>query len=72
MYTRNPQCIVTGTLLEMKDLDIASNFLVSQRLRPSSGAKAESINTEADPDDEEFDQKQCVYLLKFVEQTGPG
>lgn len=64
---------MTGVLLEMKDLDIASNFLVSRKLVPSTGEEATDVDADEDDQaDDEFNQKQCTYLLKFVEQTAPG
>ena len=35
VYSRNHLCSITGTLLEIKALDVAANFMVSNKLRPS-------------------------------------
>ena len=35
VYSRNHLCSITGALLEIKALDVAANFMVSNKLRPS-------------------------------------
>lgn len=56
-------CSITGVLLEVKDLDLASNFIVSKALSPTSpSAEAQSIDQD---NDEDFDERQCAYLLRF-------
>jgi len=36
VYQRNSYCSVTGVYLEVKDIDLASNFLITHKLRPTA------------------------------------
>ena len=50
-------CSITGVLLEVKDLDLASNFIVSKALSPTSlSAEAQPITRDNDKY-EEFDER---------------
>ena len=55
VYSRNNYCSITGALLEVKPLDVAANFMVSNRLRPNKLQKGQlnSINSNLDDDDKE-------------------
>ena len=59
VYSRNNYCSITGTLLEVKPLDVAANFMVSNRLRPNKLQKGQlnSINSnleDVDKEDQDF------------------
>ena len=42
VYQRNMFCLITGVLLEIKDDDIASNYKISNPLKPSFDALVDS------------------------------
>ena len=54
VYQRNSYCNVTGVYLEVKDPDLASNFMLTRKLRPS-GDKPIPINSGAGDNDKEND-----------------
>ena len=76
VFQRNNFCNVTGVLLEVKDTDLASNYLVSNKLRPTNGGPPQPINSDEAGDkgenDEEFEDKQCTYVLRLSAFTPPA
>lgn len=76
VYQRNNYCNVTGVLLEVKDTELASNYLVSRKLRPTDGGSPRPINADEagdkGEDDEEFEDKQCNYVFRLSVFTPPA
>ena len=69
VFQRNNFCQVTALFLEVKDVELASNFLVSRPLRPTKGL-AVGINEDGGVEQEaesgeEYDERQCAYLMKL-------
>lgn len=60
VFTRNLYCSVTGVLLELKDPDIISNYIVSKPLSPNLGTLPVSLNvfSDADAGEEEDDVEE--------------
>ena len=72
VFQRNNFCNVTGMLLEVKDYDIASSFLLSHSLHPTNSSKGASNAINADDKDDgesekedEASSKLCRYIIKF-------
>ena len=76
VYQRNNFCKITGVHLEVKDIELAANFLVSNPLQApsdSQASKPQPINAD-DKDDGSQDvvseDNTCAYLLCFSAFTG--
>ncbi len=69
VYQRNIYCNITGVLYQIKDTDIANNFIVSKPLVPSDSGQSFPIDT--NDDKEGSSEKPVVYLLKFTVFTPP-
>ena len=69
VYTRNMYCSITGVLLEIRDADIAANYLVSNPLKPST--EPTSINETADEYPSADTESSCSQLLRFSKFTPP-
>ena len=63
-------CSVTGVLLEIRDPDIAGNYLISNQLQPSM--EPTSINEPTkEPLSDEGDDSTCTFLLRFSQFSPP-
>ena len=77
MYQRNQFCSVIGAYLEVKDIDVASNFIMTHKLRPAAdGESPVRINANFGAEDkdieDDFDSLPCATLLRFSSFKAPG
>ena len=74
VYTRNLFCSVTGVLLEIRDPELVSNYVVSKPLKPNKGPKLVSLNVSDDEgEDAATDgEEKGAYLLRFTQCTTPN
>ena len=64
-------CSVTGVLLEIRDPDIAANYLVSNPLLPSM--EPTIINEPAEEDmSAKGEENTCSFVLRFSKFTPPN